>query len=101
MRSFVAGQEAFDASEFAELALGVTGIDHELFAGVPGESVLERAARLDVAGEVLAELCREDPEAAEIAAELLRTAPLPLRRLSFMVGGVPRQGKSFWTGAAA
>lgn len=77
MRSIVAGQMPLGGAEFAELALGV---DEELFTGVPGESELERAARLDAAGAVLADLRREDPELAAYAAALLRMAPVPLRR---------------------
>ncbi|MFD5467054.1 hypothetical protein ACFWIQ_30150 [Kitasatospora sp. NPDC127059] len=63
--------------EFAELALGV---DKELFAGVVGESAVERQARLDVAYAVLADLRREDPELAAFAERLLSIAPVPLRR---------------------
>ncbi|MFJ6212221.1 hypothetical protein ACIQGZ_02625 [Streptomyces sp. NPDC092296] len=78
MKSIVAGQHAASAAEFAELALG---IDVELFTGpVGGESPTERAARLDVADAVLADLRREDPELAAYAADLLATAPVPLRR---------------------
>lgn len=81
MRTFVAGQEAADASEFAELALGVNlGIDVELFAGVPGESAMERAARLDAAADILADLEQEAPVLAAYAASLMRMALLPLRR---------------------
>jgi len=81
VRTFVAGQEAADASEFAELALGVNlGIDVELFAGVPGESAMERAARLDAAADILADLEQEAPVLAAYAASLMRMALLPLRR---------------------
>ncbi|MDK1473278.1 hypothetical protein QNO07_07555 [Streptomyces sp. 549] len=79
MRTFVAGQEALDACEFAELALG---IDRELFLGVPGETRTERAARLDVARDVLADL-RHQADADEVsgwdalyAEALARTVPL-------------------------
>ncbi|MGW6916672.1 hypothetical protein ACWGB8_23025 [Kitasatospora sp. NPDC054939] len=75
MRSIVAGQRAAGSEEFAELALGV---DEELFAGVAGEDELSRAARLDVAYAVLADLRREDPELAAYAERLLRSAPVPL-----------------------
>ncbi|AUY51267.1 hypothetical protein [Streptomyces sp. CB01881] len=78
MKSIVAGQHALGTEEFAELALGV---DEELFAGVVGESAIERQARLDVAYAVLADLRREDPELAAYAEQQMRTAPvLPLRR---------------------
>ena len=77
MRSIVAGQYAANRFEFAELALGV---DVELFAGVPGESASERAARLDAAEGMLADLYREDPELAVYAHILLVTAPVPMRQ---------------------
>ncbi|MFD7642308.1 hypothetical protein ACFV4P_16800 [Kitasatospora sp. NPDC059795] len=64
-----------DSEEFAELALGV---DCELFAGVPGESPLEYATRMDVALAVLAELDREDLELAAFARRLMDAAPVPL-----------------------
>ncbi|MFB8235176.1 hypothetical protein ACFC58_01330 [Kitasatospora purpeofusca] len=77
MRLIIAGQTAADDDEFAELALGV---DEQLFAGVAGEGEIERAARLDAAHSMLADLRREDPELAAFAERLLRTAPVPLRR---------------------
>ncbi|MFE7033515.1 hypothetical protein ACFU9Y_24670 [Streptomyces sp. NPDC057621] len=73
MKCIVAGHEAVTASEFAELALG---IDIELFTGLAAESDTERAARLDVAREVLAELRESDPQTAAYAQSLLRTSPL-------------------------
>jgi hypothetical protein len=73
----VAGHEAYDTFEFTELALG---IDRELFAGVADESSEGRAARLDAARDVLADLDEEDPELALYAFVLLRSAPVPLRR---------------------
>ncbi|WP_328955743.1 hypothetical protein [Kitasatospora purpeofusca] len=77
MRLIIAGQTAADDDEFAELALGV---DEQLFAGVASEGEIERAARLDAATGVLADLRREDPELAAYVERLLRTAPVPLRR---------------------
>ncbi|MFF1903367.1 hypothetical protein [Kitasatospora sp. NPDC058218] len=77
MRLIIAGQTAADDDEFAELALGV---DEQLFAGMPGEDEIERAARLDAARSMLADLRREDPELAVFAERLLRSAPVPLRR---------------------
>ncbi|MFI5644814.1 hypothetical protein [Kitasatospora sp. NPDC051705] len=65
-----------DSEEFAELALGV---DEELFAGVRGESAVERQARSDVAYAVLADLRREDPELAAFAEQQMKMAPVPLR----------------------
>ncbi|MFF2075620.1 hypothetical protein ACFVXG_12800 [Kitasatospora sp. NPDC058162] len=76
MKSIVAGQHAKDSKEFAELALGV---DEELFAGVVGESAIERQARLDVAYAVVADLRREDPELAAFAEQQMKMAPVPLR----------------------
>ncbi|MCX4235373.1 hypothetical protein [Streptomyces ortus] len=73
MKCIVAGHEAVTASEFAELALG---IDIELFTGLTAESDTDRAARLDVAREVLAELRESDPQTAAYAQSLLRTSPL-------------------------
>ncbi|MFG2343989.1 hypothetical protein [Streptomyces phaeochromogenes] len=73
MKCIVAGHEAVTATEFAELAFG---IDLELFTGLAMESADERAARLDVAREVLAELRESDPPAAAYAESLLRTSPL-------------------------
>ncbi|MBK3583942.1 hypothetical protein JHN49_09480 [Streptomyces sp. MBT57] len=73
MKSIVAGREPVTATEFVELALG---IDLELFTGSPTESVMDRAARLDVAREVLADLRESDPEAAAYAESLLRALPL-------------------------
>ncbi|MCX4735112.1 hypothetical protein [Streptomyces sp. NBC_01363] len=76
MKSIVAGREPVTATEFVELALG---IDLELFTGPAVESAMERAARLDVAHEVLAELRESDPETAAYAESLLRTLPLKRR----------------------
>ncbi|MFE8007808.1 hypothetical protein [Streptomyces sp. NPDC057418] len=73
MKTIVAGHVAVTATEFIELALG---IDLGLFAGSATESEMERAARLDVAHEVLADLRESDPETAAYAASLLRTLPL-------------------------
>ncbi|MET8539209.1 hypothetical protein ABZW03_00910 [Kitasatospora sp. NPDC004799] len=73
---------ALNEDEFAELALGLVN-DSEftrLFTGVPGESPVERAARMDAADDVLADLHREDPVLAAYAERLLSMAPVPLRR---------------------
>ncbi|MFF8694979.1 hypothetical protein ACF08W_22545 [Streptomyces sp. NPDC015144] len=76
MKNIVAGREPVTATEFVELSLG---IDLELFTGPDAESAQERAARLDVARAVLAELRETDPEVAEYAASLLRTLPMKPR----------------------
>ncbi|MGW7514620.1 hypothetical protein ACWGJ2_03390 [Streptomyces sp. NPDC054796] len=71
MRTFIGGQEAADASEFVELALGFDerplSIDRELFVGLADETAEERAARLDAARDVLEDL-REQGESDEVAA---------------------------------
>ncbi|MFE4800115.1 hypothetical protein ACFRFL_35095 [Streptomyces sp. NPDC056708] len=77
MKDIVAGREPVTATEFIELALG---IDLELFTGPATESAMERAARLDVAHEVLAELRESDPETAAYAESLLRTLPMKARQ---------------------
>ncbi|MFD8730480.1 hypothetical protein [Streptomyces sp. NPDC059611] len=77
MKTIVAGREPVTATEFVELALG---IDLELFTGSPSESVMDRAARLDVAREVLAELRESDPETASYAESLLRALSLKQSR---------------------
>ncbi|MEU1287796.1 hypothetical protein [Kitasatospora sp. NPDC005856] len=73
---------ALNEDEFAELALGFVG-DSEftrLFTGVPGESAVEREARMDAADDILTDLRREDPELAAYAERLLSIVPVPLRR---------------------
>ncbi|MFB7904853.1 hypothetical protein ACFC1T_00290 [Kitasatospora sp. NPDC056076] len=73
----VAAQTAATKDELSELALGV---DSELFIGVPGESEIERAARMDAAADIVADLRRADPLLAAYAERLLSMAPVPLRR---------------------
>ncbi|MFD7729557.1 hypothetical protein ACFV6F_04100 [Kitasatospora phosalacinea] len=75
MKLIVAGQEALGAEELKELAFGV-GVDADLFAGVPGESPEQEAARLDVAREVLREL---DLAASGIARRLMGAGAERLR----------------------
>ncbi|WP_405647295.1 hypothetical protein [Streptomyces sp. NBC_00019] len=80
MRTFVAGHEAYDETEFAELALG---IDIELFRGpLEFETNHERAAREDAARDVLQDLREQAWNGDEIAAwdslyadALTRTVP--------------------------
>lgn len=80
MRTFVAGHEAYDETEFAELALG---IDIELFRGpLQSETEFERAAREDAARDVLRDLREQAWDGDEIAAwdslyadALTRTVP--------------------------
>ncbi|MFJ2638186.1 hypothetical protein [Streptomyces sp. NPDC087511] len=84
MKIIVAGREPVTTTEFIELALG---IDVQLFTGPAVESAMERAARLDVAREVLAELRESDPEVAAYAESLLRTLPLKRRAVRRPVTG--------------
>ena len=90
MRTYVGGQEAVNALEFAELACGFE-LDvpmpedfRQLFLGVPGETDEQRAVRLAAAGDVLIEL-RELTDVDEIGmlnalyAEQLMSA-VPLRK---------------------
>ncbi|MFF1797419.1 hypothetical protein ACFVXQ_24905 [Kitasatospora sp. NPDC058263] len=41
-------------------------MDEQLFTGAPGETTVEREARLDAAHAVLADLHREDPGAGRL-----------------------------------
>jgi hypothetical protein len=98
MRNIVAGHEAADEFEFAELALG---IDTELFTGpAAGESVPERAARLAAARDILDDLRRTAPDLAEHAARLLIEANMDRSisgtspHLAALLGGIPGTGKA-------
>ncbi len=87
MRTYIGTHEALNAAEFEELALGFdelpAGIDRDLFCGpLAPESLEERAARLDVAREVIADLAAQGEGGDEIAAwdalyadALTRTVP--------------------------
>ncbi|MFF9345629.1 hypothetical protein [Streptomyces sp. NPDC014734] len=66
--------------ELEEMHADYEEIDVELFTGPAAESVMERAARLGVAHEVLAELRESDLETAAYAESLLRTLPLKTRQ---------------------
>lgn len=66
MKYIVAGHQAVNDAEFAELALGTPV---ELWLGVEGESDEERAARLDAARDILA-----DPEYRDLPDDLIRLA---------------------------
>ncbi|MEV5277643.1 hypothetical protein [Streptomyces sp. NPDC052811] len=87
MRTYIGSHQALNAIEFEELALGFDelplGLDRDLFRGpLTPESPEERAARLDVAREVIAELAAQGEGGDEIAAwdalyadALTRTVP--------------------------
>ncbi|MFE6849748.1 hypothetical protein ACFVDH_03010 [Streptomyces sp. NPDC057674] len=87
MRTYIGSHRVVNATEFEELALGFdelpTGIDRDLFRGpLTPETPQERAARLDVAREVIAELAAQGEGGDEVAAwdalyadALTRTVP--------------------------
>ncbi|MBK3584605.1 hypothetical protein JHN49_13035 [Streptomyces sp. MBT57] len=87
MRTYIGNHQVLNPAEFEELALGFDelplGIDRDLFRGpLTQESPEERAARLDVAREVIAELAAEGAGGDEVAAwdalyadALTRTVP--------------------------
>ncbi|MBT2524714.1 hypothetical protein J7E91_04525 [Streptomyces sp. ISL-99] len=87
MRTYIGNHQALNATEFEELALGFDtlplGIDRDLFRGpLTPESPEERAARLDVAREVIADLAAQGEGGDEVAAwdalyadALTRTVP--------------------------
>ena len=72
MRTFVAGQEAYSDSEFAELALGTPP---ELWLGVEGETDEERAAREDAARDILADNPDLPGDLIRIAAQVIEESP--------------------------
>lgn len=92
MRAYIGNHEVLNTTEFAELALGIDDLPadsdreafQDLFRGpLRPESRAERAARLDVAREVLADLREEGESGDEVAAwdalyadALTRTVPL-------------------------
>ncbi|MFE4692982.1 hypothetical protein ACFRH6_23435 [Streptomyces sp. NPDC056749] len=87
MRTYIGNHQVLNPAEFEELALGYDelplGIDRDLFRGpLTPEAPEERAARLDVAREVIAELAAEGSGGDEVAAwdalyadALTRTVP--------------------------
>ena len=87
MRTYIGTHQVASPAEFEELALGFdelpAGIDRDLFRGpLAPETPQERAARLDVAREVIADLVAEGEGGDEIAAwdalyadALTRTVP--------------------------
>ncbi|MFK8907554.1 hypothetical protein [Streptomyces sp. YS-3] len=87
MRTYIGSHQALNPIEFEELALGFDelplGLDRDLFRGpLTPESPEERAARLDVAREVIADLAAQGEGGDEAAAwdalyadALTRTVP--------------------------
>ncbi|SEE97212.1 hypothetical protein SAMN05428954_4893 [Streptomyces sp. 2112.3] len=93
MRTYIGHQQVVNSGEFEELAFGFEesplGMDRELFLGpFEPETAQERAARLDAAADVLADLREQGERGDEIAAwdalyadALTAAAPLrPTRR---------------------
>ncbi|MEU7254381.1 hypothetical protein AB0B21_01025 [Streptomyces rimosus] len=88
MRTYIGHQQVLTTEEFAELAFGFeespAGLDVDLFRGpLAPETTEQRAARLDVAREVIADLAAEGERGDEVAAwdalyadALMRTTPL-------------------------
>ncbi|UYB41705.1 hypothetical protein SLV14_004494 [Streptomyces sp. Je 1-4] len=104
MRTYIGNQQIVSTGEFEELAFGfeeqALGLDRELFLNpFEPETADERAARLDAAADILADLREQGEHGDEIAAwdalyaDAL-TAVAPLRR----VRRVRRSGE---TGEAA
>jgi hypothetical protein len=86
MRMYVGDQEALNAFELEELAHGfedpLPRHFRELFLGAPGDAAKQRAARIAVAGDVLAELLAEGEtdevslQNAHYAQQLMEAVPL-------------------------
>ncbi|WP_369178029.1 hypothetical protein [Streptomyces mutabilis] len=72
MRSYVGGHQAVSVNDFLELALGTPV---ELWLGVEGETEEERAARLDAAGDILADHPEMPDNLIRIAARVIATHP--------------------------
>ncbi|MEV6109641.1 hypothetical protein AB0M28_33775 [Streptomyces sp. NPDC051940] len=101
MRSFIGSQEVVNASELAEIALGMSeedlpeGIDIDLFRGpLSAESPADRAARLDAGRAILADLAAQAAQGDEVAAEdaayalaLTRAIPFCRRNRTARVSG--------------
>ncbi|AVZ74009.1 hypothetical protein SLUN_19430 [Streptomyces lunaelactis] len=76
MECIVAGHMAVTAVEITEL---VPAVDLDLFIGPNAESTSDRAARLDAARDILADLRESDSEAAAYAAALMHARRLLVR----------------------
>jgi hypothetical protein len=71
-----AGTRSKDVAYGSDVDAAAPGFFHELFLGRPGESATERAARLDAASGILADLELEAPELASYATALLEARPV-------------------------
>ncbi|MFE3180186.1 hypothetical protein ACFXKR_04680 [Streptomyces violascens] len=105
MRTYIGSHQALNAIEFEELALGFDelplGIDRDLFRGpLTPESPEERAARLDVAREVIADLAAQGEGGDEAAAWDALYADALTRTVPFL-RAARSAGRSAGTEAAA
>ncbi|GAO08431.1 hypothetical protein TPA0598_04_00670 [Streptomyces lydicamycinicus] len=105
MRTYIGTHQAASPAEFEELALGFdelpAGIDRDLFRGpLAVETPQERAARLDVARAVIADLAAEGEGGDEIAAWDALYADALTRTVPFL-RATRTTGRSAGTGAAA
>lgn len=105
MRTYIGNHQPVNAIEFEELALGFDelplGIDRDLFRGpLRPESAAERAAREDVAREVIADLVEQGDAGDEVAAWDALYADALTRTVPFLRSAA-RAGRSSGTGEAA
>ncbi|MFD9631691.1 hypothetical protein [Streptomyces violascens] len=106
MRTYIGSHQTLNAIEFEELALGFDelplGIDRDLFRGpLTPESPEERAARLDVAREVIADLAAQGEGGDEAAAWDALYADALTRTVPFLRAAARSAGRSAGTEAAA
>lgn len=84
MKRFVGRHEAVSEYDFAELALGTPP---ELWLGVPGETDVERAARLDAGLDLLADDPDLSPAVVAVVTTALESRPGLLAALIPAIGG--------------
>ncbi|WP_406273650.1 hypothetical protein OHT93_26010 [Streptomyces sp. NBC_00191] len=105
MRTYIGNHEVVNAVEFEELALGFDelplGFDRDLFCSpLMPESPEERAARLDVAREVILDLAEQGEGGDEVAAWDALYADALTRTVPFLRAAAGT-GRDSGTGAAA
>lgn len=98
MRTYIGTHEALSTDEFIELALG-TPI--ELWLGVEGESVEERAARLDAARDILADNPNFPDDVSRIAAQVIEANAPELFNVVPLIRPAVRRRTRSRKGAAA
>lgn len=84
MKRFVGRHEAVSEYDFAELALGTPP---ELWPGEPGETDMERAARLDAGLGILADDPDLSPAVVAVVTTALESRPSLLAALIPAIGG--------------